>query len=172
MNTQIVKVGDHQIIATGKAYENMLTKSGRLMSPRIFIAQAGSLTVTQNEKREVFIEGKPEQTTKDVRAMIVAKHGEEKGKALIKTANEKYDEGRSAFYVDGAKICALVGADATLRKVAVPVFNKKGVALGVNISARYERGKNASSASKIANLEATVAKLTAALGTKALEAQA
>jgi hypothetical protein len=173
MNTQLMKVGGHEITFTGKPYESMLRKSGSLVSPREFIAKHAGLEVTTTDKGRVLIEGKAEQTMKDVKAMIVAKHGDEKSKTIVKAGNALYDAGRSAFYTDSTKICALVGADASLRKIAKPVFGKKGF-MGFNISARVERKQSANSglAEKLAATQAQLDAALAKLGQRALESGA
>lgn len=167
MNT-LMKVGGHEITFTGKPYEGMLRKSGSLKSPREFLAERAGLGVTYTDKGRVLIDGKAELSTTEVKALVVAKHGEEKGKALTKALYAEYDAGRSAFYTDSTKICALVGADATLRKIAKPVFGKKGY-IGWNISARAEKpSAGGNLAAKLAEVQAKLDHALAQLGEKAL----
>jgi predicted RNA-binding protein YlqC (UPF0109 family) len=173
MTNQIVKVGGHEITMAGKPYENMLRPSGSLKSFREVLAAAAGLAVTTTDKGRVLIEGKEGLTSKEVRELITAKHGEEKTKALVKATNATFDAGRSAFYSDSTKICALVGADSSLRKIAKPVFGKKGF-MGFNISARVERKQSANSglAEKLAATQAQLDAALAKLGQRALESGA
>lgn len=161
MNAQLATIGGQQI-GLSDAITRVLSPNGSLLGFRRYLAAKHGIATEQKDGKLTFseIEGK---TTKEVKAMIVAAGGTD---AQIKVSNGEYDAGRTAFYDFSTKATALIGADSTLRKDVRMVNGKKGL-IGFNVKARYVKASTGSS-SKVAELEAKVARLTALLGEQAL----
>lgn len=130
-----------------------LSAKGTLIGVRHFIATKAGLTLPKVSK------GNPGPTMKEVKAMAL-KAG--KTEAELKLWSGEYDVARAEFYRQSGQITALLAQDPTYRKSVRVNVNSKGAVIGATTTFRKER---TAAASVVAQLEARIAQLTAALTT-------
>lgn len=154
MSKQIV-LGSHTVALAD--FGGAADASGKLVGARQFIAARFGITLPKVAK------GAKGPTMKEVKAKIVALG---KTEAEIKAVSKEYDAERSAFYSQSALFNGQMAADPTLRKsVRLSISKKTGECIGATTTYRKEKSAGAlnAAATKIAQLEAQIARLTAAL---------
>lgn len=136
-----------------------INDKGSLIGARHFVAGKAGITLPKPAK------GEKGATMKEVKAMVIAKG---KTEAEIKTWFAEYDVARAEFYRQSGQLTALLAQDPTYRKSVKVSINPKGECIGATTTFRKER--SAAKSSVVAQLQAQVALLTAALNAKQLPA--
>lgn len=152
-NKQIV-LGSHTVALS--AFGSATDESGKLIGARQFIAAKFGITLPK------VVKGAKGPTMKEVKTRILAIAGNDE--AAIKAASKEYDAARSAFYSQSALFNGQMAADPTLRKsVRLSISKKTGECIGATTTYRKEKSQGALSAAatRIAQLEAQLARLTA-----------
>lgn len=152
MSKSLVVNGQQMALVLGAG---ALSDKGTLIGARHFIAAKAGLTLPKVAKGETGI------TMKELKAKIVA--GGKHTAADIKLWNGEYDVARTEFYRQSGQITALLAQDPTYRKSVRINTNAKGAVIGATTTFRRER---VAAPSVVAQLQATVASLTAALAAK------
>lgn len=133
--------------------EGKLSAINSPVSCKDYIAAKLGLTLPKSTKENPF-------TTKDAVELAI-KGGATKDR--IKELRKAHKAEVTQHYATSAVFMAAVAADARFRKNARTSKDKDGNVNGWNFTVRKERSATIGAAAKIAQLEAMVAKLTAAL---------
>jgi hypothetical protein len=141
--------------------EGKLTAINSPVSCKDYIAAKLGLTLPKSTKDNPF-------TTKDAVELALTKPGVTKER--IKELRKAHKAEVTQHYASSAVFMAAVSADPRFRKNARTSKDKDGNVNGWNFTVRKERSVSVGAASKIAQLEAVIAKLTAALALPAAPA--
>jgi len=166
-NNQIV-LAEKTISLSPAQFNGAVTDKFTLTGVRQFVAAQAGIVLPKGTKDN------PGPTFKVVKeqvteALVASGKTVAEAQLAIKNWQKVYDKGRSDYKVVGKQLASLCVADPNISITSRPVFGRNGF-IGMNHASRLDRSKN--SATKVATLEATIAKLEAQLAAKTLPATA